>query len=712
MRPQASFEHLLAPGRIGPVEVRNRIFLSAMGTNLAEPDGHAGERIQRHYEERARGGAGMVIVGVGAIAFPAGACIPRQLAISDDAFLPGLRALTDRVHAHGAQVAIQLQHAGKVATQDTATGRPLWVPSVVSGNRGDLMNDLAPHEVAAIAAPFTRPGAKFGLHEMTREDIATLVGWFADAADRARRAGFDGVEIHGAHGYLLSSFLSPASNTRGDEYGGGTVENRARLLCEVIRAVKARVGGDLAVWVRLDAKEFRVANGITLEDARRSAELAEAAGADAIHVSAYADPTCGVAFTDAPLVHEPRGYLEFAERIKRVLRIPVIAVGRIEPGEADAAVRDGTADFIAMARALLADPALPRKLAEGRPEDVRPCIYCYTCVGRIFLNEAVACAVNPAVGREAEFETVPAKRPRRLLVVGGGPAGMEAARIAALRGHRVTLCESGPRLGGTLLFSSLLYEPNGRLAAHLETQVRKAGVELRLGAEATPAVIREIAPDVVLVATGARREAPPIPGADRPNVLSGDDLRSLLSGSDPNVARQKLSFVQRAVIGAGHFVGATEDTALARELSRRWMPLGRRVVIVGGGLVGVELAEFLSAREREVTVLEEGATLAPEMALPRRWRALFEARERGVRFVTRAQVLAIGDTEVSYSNASGERSSVPADHVILAVGARADRSLGEALGRLGIEVHLLGDCDGVGYIEGAMLGAARVAGSL
>ena len=254
-----------------------------------------------------------------------------------------------------------------------------------------------------------------------------------------------------------------------------------------------------------------------------------------------------------------------------------------------------------------------------------------------------------------------------------------------------------------------MYEPNGRLAAHLETQVRKAGVELRLDTEVTPALVREIAPDVVLVATGARREAPAIPGADRPNVLSGDDLRSLLTGSDPDVARQKLSFVQRAVIGAGRFVGATGDAALTRELSRRWMPLGRRVVIVGGGLVGVELAEFLSAREREVTVLEEGATLAPEMALPRRWRALFEARERGVRFVTRAQVLAISDTEVVYADASGARSSVPADHVILAVGAREDRSLGEALGGLGIEVHLLGDCDGVGYIEGAMLGAARVA---
>lgn len=711
MRARASFDHLLAPGRIGPIELRNRIVMSAMGTNLAERDGHAGERLQRYYEERARGGVGMVIVGVGAIAYPAGACIPQQVAISDDVFLPGLRALVGRVHSHGAKAAIQLQHAGKVATQDIAAGRPLWVPSAVTGKLGDLMNDLAPEEIAAITTSFSRPGAKMAFHEMTKQDMATLVAWFVEAAERARRAGFDGVEIHGAHGYLLSSFLSPASNARSDQYGG-EIENRARLLCEVIRAVKERVGGELAVWVRLDAKEFRVENGITLEGAQRAAELAADAGADAIHVSAYADPTCGVAFTDAPLVHEPCGYAWFAEQIKRRVRIPVIAVGRIEPVEANAIVREGKADFVAMARGLLADPALPRKLAEGRPEDVRPCIYCYTCVGRIFLNEHVVCTVNPATGREAEFEIAAAKQPRRVLVVGGGPAGMEAARIAALRGHRVTLCEKSQWLGGTLHFSSLVYEPNGRLVRHLEAQLRKAGVEIRLGVEVTLDLVREIAPDVVLVATGARREAPAIPGSERANVLSGDDLRSLLTGSDPDVAREKLSLVQRAVTKAGRLVGATQDMALARELSRRWMPLGRRIVIVGGSLVGVELAEFLSEREREVTVLEEGATLAPEMALPRRWRSLFEARAHGVLFLTGARALAIDDAGVLYLDASGQRKTAPADHVILAVGAREDRSLGEALRGLAVEVQLLGDCDGVGYVQGAMLSAARVAGSV
>ena len=323
MRNQSSFTHLLTPGRIGQLETRNRIVMAPMGSNLAEEDGRVGERLTRYYEERARGGVGLVIVGVGAIAFPAGACIPNQVAISDDVFLPGLKTLTDRLHAQGAKVAIQLQHAGKVATQDIAAGRPLWVPSALSYEPGDLFNDLTPEEIQGITAYFARPSARLSFHEMSAEDIEALVAMFAAAADRARRAGFDGVEIHAAHGYLIAAFLSPATNKRTDRYGG-SLENRARLLVEALQAVRQRVGRDFPVWCRLDAREFRIAGGITVEDARRTAELAEAAGADAIHVSAYASPTSGVAFTDAPLVHAPCGYVALAEGIKRRVQVPVM----------------------------------------------------------------------------------------------------------------------------------------------------------------------------------------------------------------------------------------------------------------------------------------------------------------------------------------------------------------------------------------------------
>jgi 2,4-dienoyl-CoA reductase (NADPH2) len=210
------FEHLLAPGRIGSLEIRNRILMAPMGSNLAQEDGHLGERIKRYYEERAKGGAGLLIVGVGAISFPAGACNPNQIAISDDVFLPGLSDLTRRVHAHGAKIAIQLQHAGKVAVRDIVDGRPMWVPSVVPTKVGDLTNDLTPDELQRFVSNFTKPGAKMAYREMTVEDIAHLVASFAEATDRARRAGFDGVELHAGHGYILSSFLSPATNRRED----------------------------------------------------------------------------------------------------------------------------------------------------------------------------------------------------------------------------------------------------------------------------------------------------------------------------------------------------------------------------------------------------------------------------------------------------------------------------------------------------------------
>jgi 2,4-dienoyl-CoA reductase (NADPH2) len=334
-------------------------------------------------------------------------------------------------------------------------------------------------------------------------------------------------------------------------------------------------------------------------------------------------------------------------------------------------------------------------------------VNCQVCVGQIFVNESVKCAVNPACAREVDHVLAPAARPRRVLVAGGGPAGMEAARIAALRGHSVTLCEKTGHLGGTAFFSSVVYAPNGELVRWQARQLGEAGVKVRLHTEVTPQLARELSADVVVAATGARREASKLPGADRPEVLSGDALRELLGGG-PAAAR-RLSLPQRLLVGAGHaLLDLGERPDRVREWSRRWMPLGRRIAIVGGGLVGLELAEFLCERGRQVTVLEEGSDFGAQMAIPRRWRTLHVLREHGVALEAGVRVLGFSDRGVEWATASGEERQLAADAVLLATGVVPDRALAQALGAAGVEVHVIGDAGELGYLEGAVHSGARV----
>lgn len=695
-----SYPTLMSPGRIGSLELRNRILMTPMGSNLAQADGHCGDRIQTYYEARARGGAAAIIVGVAAIAWPDGACNPNQVAISSDEFLPGLTQLAARVKQHDCRAVVQLQHAGKVAVCDISAGRPMLVPSIPVASKGDMMEALTPQEMGSFVKSYTRPGAKIEYRVATQQDLQWLVATFAEAALRAQQAGFDAVELHAGHGYIISGFLSPHANKRDDEYGGA-LENRARLLVEVIRAVKAKCGSDYPLWCRLDAMEYRVPGGITFEDATKTAQIAEAAGADAIHVSAYADPAIGAAFTEAPLVHEPGAYLGFAAGIKRAVSVPVIAVGRIEPEVAEKVLGAGDADFIAMGRKLLADPELPNKLRANTPELVRPCIYCYTCVSQIFLNQHVMCAVNASTGYETERLVSPAPQVRHILVAGGGPAGMEAARVAALRGHKVTLCEASHRLGGTVFFSAIAYAPNERLIAYLEASLGELPVDIRLNTAVDQALVATLQADAVIVAAGALRPAPPIPGSEQDHVFSGDELRQLMTGDNSSGVARKLNLLQRIMMFFGGLLGFTRRTGAIRQLSKWWMPVGKRVAIVGGGLVGVELAEFLAERGRQVSVIEEGEKFGVELAVVRRWRVLHELKQHSVVLINKATVERIerGTLQVRVEDAS---VVIAADTVILASGAQANRSLQEQLQAAGVETYSAGDCDGVGYIEGAI----------
>jgi len=703
------FTHLMSPGHIGSLAIRNRILMCPMGDNIATPEGMVTEQQMAYYEARARGGVGLIILGSASVMWPEGASTPMQTAISDDRFIPGVAALARRVQAHGARFALQLVHGGKTAPRDVAAGRPMFVPSLPDGEDvpDPIMAMITPAEGAAMSQAYTAPGAKVAFHAMTKDDIAAVADAFAAAVERAKRAGVDACELHAGHGYLIHNFLSPVTNHRTDEYGG-SVDNRARFLTDILRAIRARVGRDYPVWCRISAHEYFM-KGITIEDAKRTAVLAEAAGADAIHVSTYADPGRAIGYTEAHTTHFPGHFLPYAAEIKHTVKIPIIAVGRIEPERGEEIIAKGDADFVAMGRKLLADPELPNKLLEGRREDVRPCIYQYRCIGQIFLLEPFRCSANPAMGHEAEFEIEPAATPRHVLVAGGGPGGLEAARVAALRGHRVTLCEEAEELGGTALLSSLVSKPNGELVDYLVTQIRKLAVTMRLNQKVTPALVRELRPDVVVVATGARHDTSGLRGADRANVFNGHDLRSLITGRDPALAAAKLSLSQRTLLGIGRLVGGALSMDRLRELTRTWMPLGKRVAILGGGLVGAELGEFLADRGRQVTIVEAGTVIGKEMALPRRWRAIHELRERGVVLLTEATVEEVTDAGVVYVDTTGVRQTVPADSVILAYGMVEDRSLADALAGIVPEVHVVGDCHGVGYIEGALRDATVVA---
>jgi len=695
-----SHRALLSEGRIGALTLKNRMIVTAMGVSLSEPDGHVGQRLIDYHLAQAKGGAALIVMGVTGVAWPVGAVSPNQTAISDDCYLPGLTRLAEAVHRAGGRIAAQLHHGGLVATHSAQDGHPLWGPAIPPVFTGDFPDYFLPEEMAAFAG-----GAVPTVKVLEPEDIAHAVRQFVDAALRAKRAGFDGVEIHGGHGYLLSSFLSPSTNTRDDDYGG-TLEKRARLLLEVVRAVRAAVGADFAMWVKLDSREMGKEVGIKLDDARAVAPLVEAAGADAITVTAYHDVGQGKLHSASNIPHEPGVHLEAARAIKETLNIPVIASGRLEMDAAENALARGGFDFLAMGRKILADPELPNKLADGRIADVRPCIYCYTCVSTAYLRESVRCAVRPETAFEGR-NWLPKHARRRVVVVGGGPGGMEAARRLDAVGDEVILFEKSDQLGGTLRFAGLAYEPNERLLDWLRRQVEGSRVDVRLGTEATPETVAALKPDLVLVATGAVRDMPPIPGNDLPHVYSGDDMRAMMLGESSRDLRRKTSWTTRLATKVGALTGATANLDLVRRATHAWMPLGRNIVVIGGELVGVELAEFLMERGRTVTIVGEAPRFGGGLLLVRRMRLLAELKEHGVAMFPATRDIAIGPEAVTFSDADGAVRHVAADHVIVATGARGDTKLADALAAEGLKVRAYGDATGVTYIEGAIRGASE-----
>jgi 2,4-dienoyl-CoA reductase-like NADH-dependent reductase (Old Yellow Enzyme family)/thioredoxin reductase len=654
-----AFPSLLAPGRIGTLELRNRIVMCPMGDSLCEPDGTISANQAAYFEARARGGAALLLVGSMGIAYPRASFDERQVGVSDDRFLDGLIDLTSRVHSHGGRIAAQLVHNGQMSLHDVATGFPMLVPSIPKEPHPDRISMMVtPDEIAAMMSPFTQPTSKVEYKVADEADIAQVIEQFVDAAERCIRAGFDGIELHGGHGYLLDEFLTPAMNTRTDGWGG-SVENRARLLCDVLRAIRARIGDEFPLWIRINAVEHHKPNGETFDDQLRVIEMALATGIDAVHLTAYANTDVATGPTDSYAPHVVGSLADYAAQVRSRVDVPVITFGRFEPDEAEQVLVDGKADFIGMGRKLLADPDLPNKLAQGQVDDIRPCIYQYRCIGNIFVKESLHCVGNAATGREHDLAMGPSSAPRRVLVVGGGAAGLEAARLLAGRGHDVTVWDADTELGGTL-----------RHAGLADRLVEQAGVDIQLGRRADADSVRAFGADEVVVATGASWGLPALPGADAPHVFTVPRLAGWMRDDGDEV--------------------------------------GDRVVILGGGKPAMSIGDLCLKRERSVTIIEPTNVFCGELGLPGRWRLVADIEKNGATLLDQAVVESIAASSVSVK--VGDRvAEIPADTVIVTSGAQPDAGLAAELTAAGIAHRVIGDAVSVRRIEGANLDAAALA---
>ena len=705
MDQQIKYPLLASPASIGNLKLRNRMIMAAMGSNFASEDGHTTEQLTAYYEKRAQGGIGLIILETSAITWPAGASMPNMIGFSKDEFIPSLKSLTQRIHQHGSKIAAQLNHSGKIAQEDVIAGRPIPVPSIPKSESSDMFGLLTQDEIMNFIKAGGPDGKGPRYHELSADEIQQEVQHFVDAAKRAKAANFDAIEIHAGHGYLISSFLSPAVNKRTDEYGG-TPEKRAKLLVDIISQIKNQLK-DFPVLVRLDANEYRIENGITPNDFLITASMAQDAGADAIDVSAYGNTSKGIAFTEAPLVHEPGGFLNFVKMAKKELTIPIIAVGRIELDIAEKGLRNNEFDFLAMGRKILADPDLPDKIISGQEQLIRPCIYCYVCVSQIFINKPMMCAVNSQLGNEHRNENIihSTADQKRILVIGAGPSGMESARLLAMQGHHVEIWEKDKDIGGTVRVAALAYEPNGRLINYLKNSLDELNVTIKLGTLATSKSVQDFNPDHVIVAVGANRNAPSIKGKNNRNVFDGEELRGLLFGSDAQ-AIKKLSLIQQLILKVGRATQLLRNISVLRFLSKIWMPIAKNIVVIGGDLVGLELAEFLVERGRTVTVLEPSGSLGPNLSIVRRSRVVHMLKEHKVDLLTNVTIKEIDGQEVIFDHEEAQKS-LQADQVIIALGADTNSELSDELTNLNMPLTSIGDCTSVGYIHGAIADARK-----
>lgn len=630
----SSLDKLFSPIKIGTMEVRNRIAMAPMSTGWAPDDGTVPQQMIDYWETRAKGGVGLIIFEVVTIdaSFP---YIMQSVGLWDDNLIPSYKKFVDAMHAHGAKVAPQISHPGPESFSWLKGIQPVGPSPVVCKTHGQVCRELA------------------------TEELGPIIEQYGEAARRAREAGCDAMELHAAHNYMLAgSFLSPLRNKRSDAYGGG-IHGRLKFLLEVLHSIRAKAGRDFPVILRISGDEH-LPGGRDLRDTQYIAPKLVEAGVDAFHISGGVVPD--LFWRILPPSGTPPGLnVPAAAAVKQVVDVPVMVVGRItDPRLAEDILDKGQADMVVMGRALLADPELPNKAAEGRFEDIAPCTSCgLGCLRGQLTYEPLTCVINPTVGREKEMAITPAAKAKKVMVVGGGPGGLEAARVAAVRGHEVTLYEKEAKLGGQFNLAAVppMKQELSLWLQYLTVQVKKVGVTVELNTEVTPELIEEIKPDVVIVATGGECLIPPIPGVNGPKVSTA---HAVLAG--------------QLAISRGN------------------------VLIIGGGMVGCELADMLADPGYNqttggtlVTIVEMLPDIALDVIPQSRMLLIPRLREKGVKVVTLATVKEVLEDGVVVTRDGQEETIGGMDHIILACGAKSVDELSDKIKDKVPEVYVIGD---------------------